>query len=212
MTGPSRELKWLVLGACVGVVAGLLATAWLLRTLRPQRSLPRELPVLGHVSAFNLTNQQGQPFAFSQLTGTVWVADIIFTRCPGPCVRMSQQMKALQTALSLGSPVRLVSLTADPAHDTPAVLQDYGVRFQADPARWIFLTGAKADVYRLAIKDLLLAVEENAETNSLENLFIHSTKFVLVDRQGALRGVFDGEDPDSKPRILAAIRALLTSR
>jgi protein SCO1/2 len=203
-------MKWMVLGAGVGVAIGLLFTTAFWRACRAPRSAESDLPVFGRVTGFALTNQDSRPVAFPDLTGSVWIADIIFTRCPGPCVRMTQLLRTIQDALPPASPVRLVSLTADPAHDTPAVLKTYAERFGADPQRWQFLTGTKAELYRLALQDLLLAVEEGppGQTNDLENLFIHSTKFVLVDAQGALRGVYDGEDPQSQPRILAALQAL----
>jgi protein SCO1/2 len=204
-------MKWIALGVGVGAAAGLLLATALMRAPRPSPSRARPLPVLGRVTGFALTNQEARPSSFDDLTGSVWVADIIFTRCPGPCVRMTQSMRQLQDALPPASPVRLVSLTADPAHDTPSVLRTYAERFGADPRRWQFLTGTKAELYRLAIRDLLLAVEEGSadQTNDLENLFIHSTKFVLIDAQGALRGVYDGEEASSRPRILADLQTLL---
>jgi len=205
-----KGMKWMVVGVGLGVIVGLLFAAALLRTLRVPRSPERHLPVLGRVTGFALTNQDHRAVSFNDLTGSVWIADVIFTRCPGPCVRMTQLLRQIQDALPPDAPVRLVSLTADPAHDTPSVLKSYAERFGADPRRWQFLTGPKAELYRLATRDLLLAVEEGPsdQTNDLENLFIHSTKLVLVDAGGALRGVYDGEDPQSQGKILSALEAL----
>ena len=71
------------------------------------------------------------------------MADIIFTRCAGPCPRMTGQMKSLQNVCRPDSNARLVTLTTDPDFDSPAVLKKYGDRFGADFNRWTFLTGTK---------------------------------------------------------------------
>jgi len=168
------------------------------------------LPVLSRVTGFQLTNQLGQAVSASDLTGRIWVADIIFTRCPGPCVQMTRQLAGLQAALPADSPVRLVSLTADPEFDTVEVLRPYADRFGTQPGRWHFLTGRKADVYGLAIKQLLLAAGETdpAQRTNDADLFIHSTKFVLVDAQGRVRAAFEGTEPGARPQLLEAIRRL----
>jgi protein SCO1/2 len=145
------------------------------------------------VSDFQLTNQHGQPFGMRELRGKVWIADIIFTRCPGPCATMSRRMRELQDTLPADWPVALVSLTTDPDYDTPPVLADYARRFGAEPGRWVFLTGAKDEIRRLAVDGLrLAAMEKPAEDREAPNdLWIHSTLFVVVDKQGRLRGVFE---------------------
>ena len=172
------------------------------------------LPVLSRVTGFQLTNQVGQVVSASTLAGHIWVADIVFTRCPGPCVQMTRHLAELQRGLAPDSPVKLVSLTADPEFDTMEVLRGYADRFGAQPDRWHFLTGRKPDVYDLAIRQLLLAVGESdpAQRARDADLFIHSTKFVLVDAQGGVRGVFEGTDPESGPQLLAAIRRLLVEK
>jgi protein SCO1 len=121
-----------------------------------------------------------------------WLADIIFTRCPGPCARMTQRLRDLQAALPADPRVKLVSLTTDPAFDTPEVLAKYGQRFGADPARWWFLTGDKREIVKLAVEGLKLTTldKEEAKRESPNDLFIHSTNLILVDQQGRLRASF----------------------
>ena len=178
-----------------------------------KRSQP--LPVLAQIGQFTLTNQSGQIVTLSDLKGKVWVADIIFTRCAGPCPQMTRRMKVLQDALHAGSAAKLLTLTTDPDFDVPQVLQAYGKRFGADFARWTFLTGAKPEIAKLAIDGLKLgAVEKKPEERADPNdLFIHSTMFVVVDKQVRLRGVFEtmGEDvlfEQVKPEILSAVGQL----
>ena len=95
------------------------------------------------IADFTLTNQNGSAVSLADLRGQVWVADIIFTRCPGPCLKMTRQMKELQEALPPASQAKLVTLTTDADFDTPPVLKAYAERFGADTNRWMFLTGPK---------------------------------------------------------------------
>lgn len=199
----------------IGVVLLALILVLSLIISRRHHSAATALPVLGMVQDFTLTNQLSQPVTLADLRGKVWLADIIFTRCPGPCPRMTRQMAEVQKTLSENAPVRLISLTTDPGYDSPEVLNKYAGRFQADPQRWQFLTGTKSEIAALAINSLkLTAIEKSAtERTSDDDLFIHSTIFVLVDKQGQLRGIFETSDEDRewaqvRPTILAAIKQL----
>jgi cytochrome oxidase Cu insertion factor (SCO1/SenC/PrrC family) len=173
------------------------------------------LPVIGPVADFTLTNQNAQAFTLDGLRGKVWVADIIFTRCAGPCPRMTRQMHELQDALPASDPAQLVTLTTDADYDTPPVLKRYADKNGADAARWHFLTGDKRDVAHLAIDSLKLTAvaKQPAERTSDVDLFVHSTIFVIVDKQARLRMTFetggDGVDwPQSKAAILDAVSQL----
>lgn len=179
------------------------------------RSKPAPLPVLGLVADFSLTNQMGQPVTLADLHGQVWLADIIFTRCPGPCARMTRQLASLQAALPKGGAAQLVSLTTDPEFDSPEILSKYAAHYGADSNRWHFLTGTKLQIANLAVESLKLTTLEKpvAERTSADDLFIHSTIFVLVDKEARLRGVFetggDGvEWANVQPAILTAIKEL----
>ena len=192
-----------------------LLLAFLLVQLKSRSAPGQPLPIYGQIADFTLTNQNGTAVSLADLRGRVWVADIIFTRCPGPCVKMTRQMRELQDALPPASQARLVTLTTDADFDTPPVLRAYANRFQADPARWTFLTGTKQGIARLAIDSLkLTAVEKKPnERESPEDLFVHSTIFVIADKQARLRGVFettgDGIDPQRvRAQILTAVERL----
>ena len=212
-TKPPRieRLAWVGMGLTVA----LLLLASLLALLKLQAGFGKPLPVYGQVADFALTNQTGRTVSLADLRGKVWVADIIFTRCAGPCLKMSRQMKDLQQALPQDSGVKLISLTTDPDFDTPTILKTYSERFGANPSRWWFLTGTKTQIAGLAIDSLkLTAVEKKPEERqSPADLFIHSTIFVMVDKRGQLRGVYEmtGEGIDSKQvrsQLLAGIRRL----
>src|SRR5258708_1778335 len=215
MNQRARRIEWLVWGGLVLVILTLLL-AFLLAQLKLGYSWGKPLNVIGQVAPFTLTNQDGRTVTLADYSGRVWAADIIFTTCPGPCARMSRQMKDLQAALPQTSQARFVSLTTYPEYDTPPVLKAYAQqRFDADLNRWSFLTGSKKEIAKLAVESLklILVEKEPAQREGPNDLFIHSTIFVVVDKHGRLRGSFEttGDDIDPamvKTQILAAIRRL----
>jgi protein SCO1/2 len=203
----------------IGLLIVILCASYVLSRLEPRRSPVDSARVLGQVADFVLTNQAGAAVSLANLRGHVWVADIVFTRCAGPCPRMTQQMKSLQDSLPPTSQAKLVTLTTDPDFDTPPVLKAYGERFGANLERWTFLTGAKKEIAALAIDSLkLTAIEKKPEDReNPQDLFIHSTIFVVVDKQARLRGVFqstgEGVDPALvRSEILTLVRQLERER
>jgi protein SCO1 len=162
---------------------------------------PAPLPVFGHVPDFHLTDQAGQPFDSSVLNGRIWVADFIFTACTGPCPRMSALMRQVQ---SLSPDARLVSFTVDPERDTPAVLAAYAQRFHAEPARWFFLTGDRPTLDTLARNAFKLG--------NVDGTMNHSTRFVLVDRQGRIRGYYGTSDESPVTAVARDIKQLVREK
>jgi protein SCO1/2 len=149
----------------------------------------------GLIRDFSLTERSGRVVQRSDLSGKVWVAAFIFTRCAGPCTQVSGSMAHLQHDLPAGKDIRLVSFTVDPEYDTPQVLRDYAHRFGADPERWLFLTGNRDELYPLIRSSFMLGVERNEGPNAQPGYEVaHSTKLVLVDSRGHIRGYFDGTD------------------
>ena len=160
----------------------------------------RQLPVLGEIPRFQLTSQDGQAFDSSTLAGKIWVADFIFTTCPGPCPMMSSHMRRVQTETTGLNDVRLLSFTVDPAHDTPEVLAAYSKHFLAQPGRWFFLTGEQKKLNDLGLN----AFHLNAVDGNLD----HSTRFALIDRNSRIRGYYGFSDDDFPQRLLADLRQL----
>jgi cytochrome oxidase Cu insertion factor (SCO1/SenC/PrrC family) len=214
MNQPARKLEW-PFWAGLGLVALTLLLAVLVAAIKLRGASGKPMPVFGAVADFSLTNQSGGAVSLAALRGQVWVADIIFTRCAGPCLKMSRQMKELQQALPPGSGAKLVTLTTDPDYDSPPVLRRYAEKFGADTNRWMFLTGTKKQIANLASDSLKLSALEKKpeERESPADLFIHSTIFVVVDKQAQLRGVFETTGEQIEPRevktqLLAAVRRL----
>lgn len=197
MNKPAKPVEWMVwggLGITVAIIIGLAVS----NEVRKARG-PR-LPVLFQIPAFTLTNQQGRIFHSDELRGKVWLADIVFTHCAGPCPRMTQRMAELQAAVSSDKKVRFLTLTTDPDNDTPAVLATYAQRFGAVPDRWQFLTGSKQQVADLARGLGLTALpKEAAKMENPNDLFIHSTILVIIDKRGQVRKSIETEPAEGEP-------------
>jgi len=205
VTNSSRRLEVLVWGALILTILAI-AAAFIVQRLRPR---PLAFPVISSAGDFVLTNQFGQPVTAADLRDHVWVGNIIFTRCAGPCPSMTKTMKQLQEVTD--KRVRLITLTTDPENDTPEVLRRYGEKYGADFSRWSFLTGSKQQIGRLAVDGLKLTAQEKAagERENPADLFIHSAAFVLVDKTNNLRAAFQLDDPDLTSKVREATRALL---
>ena len=158
------------------------------------------LPVYYDVPEFQLIAQDGQPFDSKVLAGKIWVADFIYTTCPGPCPRMTSQMREVQDAILKMPDVKLVSFTVDPARDTPQVLAEYAKLHRASAEHWYFLTGSPATLQKLD--------RDTFKLGNLNATFEHSTRFVLVDRQARIRGYYDTSEPRTIPRLIKDVYAL----
>jgi cytochrome oxidase Cu insertion factor (SCO1/SenC/PrrC family) len=201
---PPRKVEWAV-WAGLAVIAFAIFLAFIVTQLRA-----KPLPVYGTLPDFTLTNQNGQTVTLATFHGQVWIADAIFTRCPGQCLQMSAHMTEIQHALPPGQFVQLVSFTTDPAFDQPHVLKKYGDRFGAMDDRWSFLTGDKSALHRVEVDGLKLSVLDKpaAEQEGANDLFIHSEKFVLLDKLGRIRGYYDGQNARVVSEIAGAAQTL----
>ncbi len=161
--------------------------------------------MLGTLPPFALTERTGRAVSATDLAGSVWVADFIFTRCPDVCPALSTRMAALQEPLATGDdPVRLVSLSVDPVHDTPAVLVSYAERYRAGP-NWLFLTGSRDAVAGLLRDGFRVAFADDGPPAAP---ITHSDRFVLVDRDLRIRGYYHGSDQADLDRLVADARTL----
>lgn len=164
-----------------------------------------ELSKLYPVPEFSLTDQTGQAVTLADLKGRVWVADFIFTNCGGTCPVMTDKMRKLQDTLP--AEVRMVSFSVDPERDTPNALAAYAAEHGAARDRWLFLTGDKQALYDICVKGFKLPLDEQG--GSAIEPVAHSTRFVLIDKQGEIRGYYSGtEDPDLL-RLSADAKTLL---
>jgi protein SCO1/2 len=196
-------IAWKLILILIPIVT-LLLLLWL-RHIEVAALRQRAVSSYGTVPAFQLVNQNGQSFGSAQLTGKIWIADFIYTTCPGPCPMISSRMSELQKPLEK-SDVHLVSFSVDPEKDTPQVLRGYAEKLQADPARWDFLTGPKSTIYKLSHDGFKLAVSDGSDEQGIP---VHSTRMVLVDRHGRIRGYYDATEPDAVTKLVADANHLL---
>lgn len=161
--------------------------------------------LFNQVPAFELISQQGQKVSQNELDGNIYVADFFFATCPDICKQMSSQMVRVQEAFLDEEQVKIVSFTVNPEHDTPEVLREYGERYNADPTKWYFLTGDRDRIYDLAQKGFYLPVMKVEGQQD----FIHSEKFMLVDKNRYVRGIYDGTDKEDVDRLILEIKVLL---
>jgi protein SCO1/2 len=164
-----------------------------------QKAVVKETPAnYGMAPEFTLTERSNRKVTRQDLVGKVWVADFIFTHCAGICPLMSANMKKLQDKLF--ADIRLVSFTVDPINDTPAVLTEYANRYGADRDRWLFLTGDPDGIQKLSVGGFKLALDPTSGTEA--EPITHASRFVLVDRQGLIRGYYGTSDADFLDRIV----------
>jgi len=188
-SGPSRA----------ALAAALLAVACL------GAGCGKPLPVLGDLPHFALTDRTGEVVDSEQLRGKVWIADFVFTRCPDFCPALTARMAQLQKRLpSDADPVRLVSFSVDPVHDTPAVLTAYAARAGAQP-EWLFLTGPRDTLAGLLRDGFRVAYADDGPPTSP---ITHSDRFVLVDRGLRLRGYYHGSEPQDVDRLAVDAQVL----
>lgn len=194
-----RPIQFVVWSGLLLIIFVIIA-AFVVEQRRVGESVDSGFLVYGDVPQFSVTNQFGEVVTKESLKGKLWVANIIFTRCPGPCAQMTRQMVALQKAVPADWPVQFVSLTTDPEFDNPAVLSKYATKFGADQKRWWFLTGTKRSMVDLAVKGLMLTTLDKPENQRElpEDMFIHSTISVLVDGQGRVRKTLETLPPDNE--------------
>ena len=154
---------------------------------------------LGEPAArFELTDQEGNQFDSASLKGKVWMGSVFFANCPGPCFRENQAIADILREIDDPNFVA-VSLTCDPENDTPAALEHYADRFEADPQRWKFLTGDMDVIKRVGTKTFLLPVE----------IGVHSERGAVFDREGRLRGSYHLLQEDRVERLKKLIRDVL---
>ncbi len=169
------------------------------------------LPVLLHIPKFSLVDQAEKTYGTDELHGQVWIANFMFTRCTATCPRQTAKFEELQRVVQLWPDVdrlNLISVTVDPEHDTSSRLQEYAQAHRATPSLWKFLTGSRAEIWKLCAEGFKLPVSESVTDTS--SPITHSPRFVLVDKQHQIRGFYDGlSEPDFRKLIVDA-RSLLS--
>jgi protein SCO1/2 len=214
----------LAIVALVLVGAGAVIWSRIIRLTEP------EMTVDGAVPDFSLVERSGRTITRADLLGKVSVVNFFYTRCTDSCPLQSAHLARLQADLSGVPDLLLVSITVDPDHDDRDALASYAARFRADPRRWLFLTGPRPDIYRLAVDGFHLAVITSRPSTPAAAWawmrpasawahvdeaapriirLVHASRFALVDRQARIRSYFDGTDWGDVERLREVLGRLL---
>lgn len=160
------------------------------------------------VADFSFTERSGTTVTKQDLLGKPWIVGFIFTRCAGPCPKVSGQMSLLQDALA-DEDVRLVTMTVDPDYDTPEVLTRYAKAYGADAEKWLFLTGDKEELYAFITREFLQTVEEmQGEDRKPGFEVLHTTNLMLVDAKGVVRGKYNAQSDEEMAQLKRDVKEL----
>ena len=147
-----------------------------------------------------MVQSTGELFHSSVLAGQVWIVDFIYTNCPAECPMMSSKLHSVQKQLVGQQDVHLLSISVDPARDTPAVLQAFARRYDAPNQQWTFVTGTPDSIHQVAFVTF--------HVGDVIGKIDHSTKFALVDRRGHIRGYYSSLGVDGIPAMLKDVSTL----
>ena len=200
-----------LVGAAVAIP--ILTIAIIFSLARPR---PEPLPVLWPVPDFSLIDQDSLPFNSAEMSGKMWLASFVYTKCPDFCPLVTQRMAVLRDSIAadekLRDRVRLISITVDPPRDSPAVLREYAERFRATKPNWLFLTGPVTEVIPLVNQGFHLSTihpkvhdpHEHTHAHDAiagDYMVSHSDRIVLIDAQRRVRGTYASSDPEALKRL-----------
>jgi protein SCO1/2 len=167
-----------------------------------------QLPVLNTVMPFSFTRQDGQQISNKDVLGKTVIVEYFFTTCKGICPKMNRNMAKIHEQLKGEKDFLILSHTVDPDTDSVPTLKRYADSIGADPSKWWFLTGKKEDLYRTARESYILDDPKNSSKNISEQ-FLHTQFFCLVDRDGVVRGIYDGLKKEEVDQLVEDTKLLL---
>ena len=171
-----------------------------------------KLAIISYVKPFRFTTQDGLIFTDQDMLGKVSVVEYFFTTCKGICPRMNANMKTVYEQFKSEPNFLIVSHTCNPGTDSVARLKIYADSLKIDTQKWVLLTGRKDSLYQLARTAYLLDDPKN-NVEKIEDQFIHTQFFALVDKDGKIRGqVYDGLKQEELDRLKKDIKTLLAEK
>ncbi len=184
-----RRILLGMLGVLVVAVGAIAIPSFVCRPPDPK------LDDLGVVPPFSLTDERGQPFTEAAFDHHVTIVSFIFTRCDLTCPITSMKMQRIQDkTFDVGDKVKLLSFSVDPDYDTPPRLAEYAKKYQADPARWRFVTGPHAAVQALVEGPLMINMQRDADRPGGVPNIAHQGIFLLIGPDRVIRGTYDQND------------------
>jgi protein SCO1 len=168
-----------------------------------------KLPALNNVQHFSFTRQDGQQISEKDVKGKTYVVEFFFTTCKGICPKMNRNMVKVYKELGQEKDFLILSHTVDPGTDSVARLKHYADSLGADVKNWWFLTGGKAELYKTARESYILDDPKNSSKN-ITDQFLHTQFFALVDKNGIVRGIYDGLKQDELKQLMNDSYTLLS--
>ncbi len=168
----------------------------------PEWNTPRH-----KIPEFSFINQNEEEVNNSTFKGKIYIADFFFTSCPGICPKLTKNMQAIQEAYKKKHDIMLLSHTVMPWRDSIPLLKKYAEKYHVNSEKWHLVTGDKDELYDIARKGYF-ADEDFTKTQDESN-FIHTENFILVDKQGYIRGVYNGTLPVDVERLKRHVEILM---
>ncbi|MCU0435062.1 MAG: SCO family protein [Bacteroidia bacterium] len=210
---------WINIGIGIAALALLIIVIPQLSSgeKKPLRELPYYRPVQQSainndaggrhtIRAFSFTDQTGKTVTNADFKGKITLVNFFFATCEGVCPVMNRQMERVYNTYKNNSNVLFLSHTVNPENDSVPVLAAYGARFKADPVKWKFVTGNKAEIYQMARTSYLLS---DSDGNGSQEDFMHSDQIGLIDGEGHIRGRYTGTDAADVDRLMIDLELLL---
>jgi protein SCO1/2 len=198
-----RVLGWMLVVLLFAVIPGVVVP-----TLVCRREVA-DLRDWGVIPAFQLVDERGQPFTEAALRGHPTIVSFLFTRCDTSCPIDTRKMRTLQELTDdKGDQIKLLSLTVDPAYDTPERLAAYAVKYDADPARWRFVTGDPMREKALVEGPFMNSTTDEGPRPSGAPNIKHGGWFMLVDAELHLRGSYSTNIPTELDQLQKDARYL----
>ena len=166
-----------------------------------------DLRVYGEIPEFELKGSNGKLITKEDLLGKVWVSTFVFTHCTGQCPLIVFEAQRIQKALHLKENFRMLSISVDPERDTPDELAAYAKKVGADPYKWFFATGSKEDIQAFIQNGFRLTAMDDGGDAGQD--ILHSSKVVLVDHRGKIRGYYDANESAEMRAIIKDAKTLL---
>ena len=183
---------------------------FILTSLVPEFGKRKVTPV-SYIRPFSFTNQDGKTITNKDVAGKVYVAAYFFTTCKGICPKMNNNMKQVYEKFKNENDFLILSHTCDPEQDSAAQLKKYSDSLGVNTSRWMFLTGRKDSLYTMA--RISYTIDDPANNlRSIDDDFLHTQFWALVDRNGDVRKIYDGLKQNEINELISDIKKMLKEK
>ncbi|AFM11731.1 SCO family protein [Turneriella parva] len=183
---------------------GKFMTPWWPAKNAPAAALPADLKAM---PSMGFTTHENKPLATSSLRGKFVLVNFYFTSCHGICPMLTANMRSLLQLIKKQDDLQIISVSVDPAKDTPDVIKAFRAKYAIKSDNWIFLTGPQDDVFRMA-RTAFNADTFTKDINRDLRDFLHTENFYLLDKDSYLRGVYRAKGMGDLGRLITELETL----